>query len=141
MKIALEVGGWLKQLYDALAQIRDGKKQATDIAQKTPALATPARAFTDTIVAVEGEMTQLQGEANEDALNFPGRMDNQLIVLYGDIVGLDRKLNTAVTERYTDLKPQFQQFMQHATSTLKAAVATFNAAAAQAGAAPGIVIK
>jgi photosystem II stability/assembly factor-like uncharacterized protein len=141
MKMALEVGGWVKQLYDTLAQIRDAKKQGADIAQKTPVLATPAKTFTDRIVAVEGDMTQLQGEANEDALNFPGRMDNQLIVLYGDIVGLDRKLNTAVTERYTDLKPQFEQLMQRATSTLKTGVAAFNAAATQAGAAPGIVIR
>jgi hypothetical protein len=32
-------------------------------------------------------MTQMQGEGGQDALNFPGRMDNQLLALYGAIVG------------------------------------------------------
>ena len=32
LKLALEVGGWVRQLYDNLAKIRDGKKQAADIA-------------------------------------------------------------------------------------------------------------
>ena len=39
LKMALEVGGWVKTLYDNLAKIRDAKKQAADIAQKTPAVA------------------------------------------------------------------------------------------------------
>ena len=41
---------------------------------------------------VEGDMTQLKGEAGQDALNYPGRLDNQLIVLYQNIVGTERKL-------------------------------------------------
>ncbi|MGA2260776.1 MAG: glycosyl hydrolase [Acidobacteriota bacterium] len=141
LKMALEVGGWAKQLYDTLAQIRDAKQQAADIAKKSAALAAAAKTLTDHLVAVEGDMTQLQGEANEDALNFPGRLDNQIVVLYGNIVGLERKLNTAVTERYTDLKPQVEQLMQRASATAKTEVAAFNAAAARAGVTPGIVIK
>ena len=141
LKMALEVGGWGKQLYDMLAQIRDGKQQAAEIAKKTPALAAAAKTLTDRMVAVEGDMTQLQGEAGQDALNFPGRMDNQIVALYGNIIGLERKLNTSVIERYNDLKPQWEQLAQRASTALKDDVATFNRAAAQAGVTPGIVIK
>jgi hypothetical protein len=56
-------------------------------------------------------------------------------------VGLERKLNTAVTERYNDLKPQFEQLMQRSAGVLKADVAAFNEAAAKAGLTPGIVVK
>lgn len=141
LKMALEVGGWAKQLYDTLAQIRDAKQQAAELANKNTSLLEAAKTLTDRVTAVEGDMTQLKGEANEDALNFPGRMDNQIVVLYGNIVGLERKLNTAVAERYKDLKPQYEQLMQRAASVFKAEVATFNKAAAQAGVTPGIVIK
>ncbi len=96
LKMAKEVGGWAKQLYDKLAKMRDAKQQAAAIAAKTPG-ALPARRRRSTTSAekVEGDMTQLRGEADQDALNFPGRLDNQIVVLYGDIVGSERKLGTA----------------------------------------------
>jgi photosystem II stability/assembly factor-like uncharacterized protein len=140
LKMALEVGGWTKTLYDNLAKIRDAKQQAADQAKATPALAAAAKTLTDKLVAVEGDMTQLQGEAGQDALNFPGRLDNQLTALYQNIVGTERKLGTSVNERYLDLKPQYEQLMQRADTTLRTEVTTFNAAATRAGA-QGIVIK
>jgi hypothetical protein len=67
-------------------------------------------------------------------------MDNQVVVLYGNIIGGERKLPSAVTERYADLKPQFEQLMQRAAGVTTTEVATFNAAATRAGVA-GITIK
>jgi len=140
LKMALEVGGWAKQLYDKLAQLRDAKKQAADIVQKTPAVQAAAKTFTDKLVGVEGDLTQLRGEGGQDALNFPGRLDNQVLGLYSNIIGAERKLPSAVTERYADLKPQYEQLMQRVSAVLTTDIATFNTAAARAGAA-AIVIK
>ena len=78
-------------------------------------------------------MTQLRGEADQDALNFPGRMDNQVVVLYGNVVSGERKLPSSVTERYADLKPQFEDLMKRAAAVTTTEVATFNAAATRAG--------
>jgi photosystem II stability/assembly factor-like uncharacterized protein len=140
LKMALDVGGWVKQLYDNLAKIRDAKSQAADIAKKTPSLAAAAKTFTDKAVAVEGDMTQLKGSAGQDALNYPGRLDNQLIALYDDINGTERKLGSPVRERYADLKPQFEQMMQRAQTVITTDVAAFNTAATRARVS-GIVIK
>jgi hypothetical protein len=143
LKMALEVGGWNKAFFDSLLKIRDAKKQAADLASKTPALDPSAKAFTASAVKVEGDMTQLQGDptAGQDGLSFSGRLDNQLLTLYSNINGTERKLGTAVLERYADLKPQYDQLMARAAAVLKADVETFNAAAAKAGVTPGIVIK
>ena len=141
LKMAQEVGGWTKQLYDRLAQ--DPRRQAAGRAKlprRRRALAAAAKTFKDNAEKVEGDMTQLRGEANQDALNFPGRMDNQVVVLYGNIVSGERKLPSAVTERYADLKPQFEELMKRAAAVTTTEVATFNAAATRAGAA-GITIK
>jgi photosystem II stability/assembly factor-like uncharacterized protein len=140
LKMALEVGAWTKQLYDQLAKLRDAKKQAADIVAKTPTLAAAGKTFGDKLVAVEGDMTQLRGEAGQDALNFPGRMDNQVTALYGNIISTERKLPSSVTERYADLKPQYEQLMARAAAVLATDVAAFNAAATRAGT-TGIVIK
>ena len=64
------------------------------------------KTLTDRLTAVESEMTQIQGEGGQDALNFPGRLDNQLVVLYGNIANSERRMGTPITERMKDLKPQ-----------------------------------
>jgi hypothetical protein len=140
LKMAQEVGGWCKNLYDSLAKIRDAKQQAKDIAEKTPAVAAAAKTLTDKLLAVEGDMTQLQGEAGQDSLNFPGRFDNQITALYSSMANLERKAGTAVLERYADLKPEYEKIAARWNAALTTDIATFNAAATKAGA-TGIVIK
>jgi len=141
LKMAREVGAQIKQLYDTLAQIRDAKKQAADLAAKSSTLAGAAKTLTDKLVAVESEITQIQGEGGQDALNFPGRIDNQWVALYGAVIGGERRLNKSVTERYADLKPPTDQLMQRAATVLKGDIATFNTAAQGASVTPGIVLK
>jgi hypothetical protein len=140
LKMAVEVGGWAKDLYDHLAKIKDARKQAGDIAQKTPAVAAAAKTLTDRLDAVAGEMTQPKGEAGQDSLNYAGRMDNQIVVLYQYIVGSERKLSQPATERYTDLKPQYEALAAKWNAALSTDIATFNAVATKAGAAT-IVVK
>ena len=142
LKMTQDVGGWAKTLFDNLNKIRDAKKQAADIASKTPALAAASKTFIDSATKVEGDMTQLQGDAQagQDSLSFAGRIDNQVLALYGNLAGLERKAGSAVLERYADLKPPFDALMLRAGTVLKTDVATFNAAATSAGTA-GIVVK
>ena len=139
LKMAIEVGGEIKTLYDTLAKLRDAKQQAAKIAEKGGAAAAAAKAFTEKIVAVEGDMTQLQGEAGQDALNFPGRLDNQLVALYSNIVQLERKPNKSVKERYADLRAPTQDVMRRAQVVLTTDLAAFNDAASKAGAGTVVV--
>ena len=144
LKMARGTGLQIKQLYDSLAQIRDVKKQAMEIAQKADArvrMEAAAKALTEKLVAIEGEITELQGEGGQDALNFPGRIDNQWIALYGNVAGAERKVNKSVKERYADLKPPTDQLMQRSAASLKNDVAAFNEAARRAGVKQGIVVK
>jgi hypothetical protein len=144
LRIARETGAKIKQLYDTLLTIRDVKKQASEIAQKADARArmeAAAKLLTDKLVAIEGEITQLQGEAGQDALNFPGRIDNQWIALYGNVTNQERKVNKAITERYADLTPPTDALMHKAATSLEVDVDAFNAAAKKAGVKQAIVVK
>ena len=131
-----EVGGLIKTRYDDLAKIREAKKQAAAINEKSPAN-SPVRAATktlsDALVGVESELTQIQGEGGQDALNFPGRMDNQLIALYGAVATPDRRLGTPVRERYKDLKPEVDKLLARSKAVLSKDIATFNSVATKAG--------
>jgi len=103
-------------------------------------VAAAAKTLTDRLTAVESDMTQIQGEGGQDALNFPGRLDNQLVVLYGTIANTERRLGSPVTERYKDLKPETDKTLLRARTALQTDVATFNAVATKAGLQP-IVVK
>jgi photosystem II stability/assembly factor-like uncharacterized protein len=140
LRLAEEVGLMVKDLYDNLARIRDARKQAADLATKTPALAGAAKTLKDRLDAVEADMTQMQGEGGQDALNFPGRTDNQLLSLYGAIIGPERRMGSPILERYKDLKPQAEALRKRWMTALKDDVGAFNAAATRAGVAP-IVVK
>jgi len=139
VKMATEVGGQIKALYDTLAKLRDAKQQAAKLAEKGGAVAAAAKTFTDKIAAVEGDMTQLQGEAGQDALNFPGRLDNQLVALYSNIVQEERRPNASVKERYADLRSPTDDVMKRAQTVLTTDLGAFNDVASKAGEATVVV--
>jgi hypothetical protein len=139
LKMAMDVGGQIKALYETLAKLRDAKQQTAKIAGTSGAVAAAAKTFTDKIVAVEGDMTQLQGEAGQDALNFPGRLDNQLVALYSNVVQEERKLNKSVKERSADLRAPTEDVMKRAQTVLTTDLAAFNDAASKAGAGTVVV--
>ncbi len=122
LRLAREVSAQITSLYDQIGRLRDAKKQAAELA-KTAGAGSPigaaASTLTTKIEAVEGDMTQMRGEGGQDSLNFPGRLDNQLLVLYSNIVGPDRRLGSPVTERHKDLKPQTEQVLKRAADALK----------------------
>ena len=142
LRLAEEIGALVKDLYDNLAKIRDVKRQATALATtagEASGVAAAAKTLRERLDAVEGDMTQMQGEGGQDALNFPGRMDNQLLSLYGGIVGPERRMGTPVLERYKDLKPLAEALRVRWQNALKSDVAAFNAVATKAGLAPLVV--
>jgi hypothetical protein len=143
LRLAREVGGQINELYTNLGKIRDVKAQAAEISKTAGAgspVAAAAKTLTDRLTAVESDMTQIQGEGGQDALNFPGRLDNQLVVLYGNIANTERRLGTPITERYKDLKPVADGILQRARTALQTDVATFNGVLTKAGL-KAIVVK
>ena len=61
-----------------LAKLRDAKQQASQNAEKSGAsspVTAAAQKLKQQLEGVEGDITQLKGEAGQDALNFPGRID------------------------------------------------------------------
>ncbi|MBP8274584.1 MAG: glycosyl hydrolase, partial [Acidobacteria bacterium] len=137
LRLAQEVGGWLKSVWDNVVKMRDATAQAKAIAEKAGPGPVKAAAdtFLSTLKEVHGELTQLQGQSGgQDSLNFPGRIDNQLVVLYGALASSERKTPKAMTERYTDLKPQVEKLLAASVKALTTGVANFNAVSGPANA-------
>jgi photosystem II stability/assembly factor-like uncharacterized protein len=131
LTISRDVGLKIAELYTALAQIRDIKAQATDLGARMQRAglgddaAQAAEALGKKLTMIEGELTQLQGQGGQDALNFPGRLDNQFVELYSDVSGGDRASKGAF-ERFEDIKPELARHLSNLEETLTSEVAAFN---------------
>jgi len=109
IRLTREVGDAAKLLYDELAQLRSVKAQAAAIGKQLADAgygddaSTAASALSQKLAAVEGELTQLEGEGGQDSLNFPGRLDQQFNGLYGAVAGGGAPVGSGIKERWADL--------------------------------------
>jgi hypothetical protein len=132
LELARKVGTATELLYDELAQLRSVKMQATGIgaliaeAGYGDEAATAAGALNEKLIAVEGKLTQLQGEGGQDSLNFPGRLDQQFNGLYGAIAFSAAPMGSGVKERWADLEPQLQPFLDQIHETYATDLVAFN---------------
>jgi len=78
------------------------------------------------LTKVEGELTQLKGEGGQDALNFPGRHDNQWVKLYGEVAGPDGAPTAGAKQRYKDLLPEYERLMAESQAVLERDLEAFN---------------
>jgi hypothetical protein len=114
VRFAQEVGAEAALLYSELAQLRSVKEQATRIGESLAEAGygndamQAARALARKLETVEGELTQLQGTGGQDALNFPGRLDNQLNALYGQVSGGNPPVQGGAYERWEDINGELQ---------------------------------
>ncbi len=132
LKLAREVGGQIKELYTALARLREVKQQATQLGERVQRagkggdVAGAARTLNERLTAVERELTQIQGEGGQDALNYPGRLDNQYLVLYNAITSSDRGPTPQMFQRFEDLKPELAKLLGQLKQIFDADLAKFN---------------
>jgi hypothetical protein len=132
LALAREVGNEAKRLYDELATLRSVKEQATQIGRQLAdggygnEAMQAAGELTGALESVEGELTQLQGEGGQDALNFPGRLDNQYNVLYGAIANGPPPVTSGMRERWQDLQPQLQPLVDRIHAIYDDELAAFN---------------
>jgi photosystem II stability/assembly factor-like uncharacterized protein len=130
--LARRVAARIGALYENLGTLREAKRQSAELGDRIQKaglgdeIAKAARALADKLTKIEGELTQLQGEGGQDALNFPGRLDNQFIELYGKVTSDDRKPNKGMAERLADINPQLDSLLGQLQETLLTEVSAFN---------------
>lgn len=145
LELAGQVGEKIKELYDYLLKLRDIRKQALELGQRLEQggygkdLLSAAGALDGKLTKIEGELTQLQGEGGQDALNFPGRHDNQWVKLYAEISGPDGRPTAGCKQRFEDLKPEFTQLIGRLKQVFDTDLASFNKLAREKGA-PAVVL-
>lgn len=139
VRFAREVGAEATRLYDELAKLRSVKEQASRIGSQLAEMGygneaqQAAREMNRKLEAVEGELTQLQGEAGQDALNYPGRLDNQLNALYSNVAGATPPVLGGAYERWQDIQGELQPHVDALQQIYDTDLAAFNEIAGEHG--------
>ncbi len=110
----------VKQSMRALTPRVRGQEGAREIMQL-------GRQINEELTAIEKIITQVEGEGGQDALNFPGRLDNQWASLYGAATGPDTPLTAGVAQRYADLQPETDELMARLQAVYDGPLAELNA--------------
>jgi len=144
-ELAKQVGAKVKELYDNLLKLREVRRQANELGRRLDQggygkdVLNAAKALDEKLTAVEGELTQLKGEGGQDALNFPGMLDNQWIKLYNEVAEPDGKPTTGCKQRFEDLKPQLVRLMTQLKQVFDTDLPAFNKLVRDKGA-PAVIL-
>lgn len=147
LRLSREIGGRIRELYDTLAQLRDVKQQVTQLGDRLNKagfgddVAKAAKALNERFSELEGDLTQLQGSAGQDALNYPGRIDNQWLVLYGTVAAPDSRPPRGAYDRYEDLKPELPRILDQIRQVFTTDLAKFNELVKSKGVQPVVTKK
>ena len=146
LELARAVGLRIADLYAELHRLREVKSQATDIGERLERaghgddVAAAAAALSERLTAIEGELTQLEGEGGQDALNFPGRLDNQFVALYNSVAEADRRPSAGTRERFADIQPGLAELLEQVEVTLTTELPRFNELVRSKGV-PAIILR
>jgi photosystem II stability/assembly factor-like uncharacterized protein len=153
-RTAVAIRDSITAVYDAIGTIRSVREQAHAVVDRArdmertgtlPQLATDLDAK---LTAIEDELIQRRSRSGQDPIRFPGRLDNQLSELYGNVTGTDGYIGggpegrptRGALERMRDLNVQWNELRTRLDAVLTNDLAAFNAAVQAAGI-PPVVTK
>ena len=118
---------------EMVIRIRDLKKQIADRVKAAPALNAPGERLTTRLSAVEEDIYQVRNRSDQDPLNFPIKINNQLAALLRIIETGDAKPTDQSYVVFKELSAQLDAIKQRLDALLKNDLEQFNQAATKAG--------
>ncbi|MEJ2319730.1 MAG: glycosyl hydrolase [Gemmatimonadales bacterium] len=135
----------IQEAHDAIRTLRSVREQVKAQAKLAEeagfgdGFEAQADSIASRLTAVEEQLMQTKNESRQDPLNFPPRLDAQLVYLYGVVGSADAPPTDGAYERFDDLSQELQVVLSELREVLDGEVAAFNAALAASGA-PAIIV-
>jgi len=129
----------------ALKHLRDLRKQVDDLAKrldeagKGEGIAEAARAVKEKLQAIEEALHQTRNEASQDVLNFPPKLDNQILGLLDVVESADARPTDGSVKRYAELHAEIETRLEDLRGVMSTELEAFNAAVKGKGVEPVIV--
>jgi hypothetical protein len=140
-----EIRDRLVALYDAVRKIRSIRTQIHDVAERVKQagfeanLKPAAEALGQKLTGIEESLLQTKNESNQDPLNFPPMLDNQIAYLYGYVDGGNGRPTEGARQRFSDLDRELSALLEQLEKVVQTDVKDFEAQVRAAGA-PSIMV-
>jgi hypothetical protein len=132
-KLASAVRDKTSEANDMVIRIRDLKKQIDDRVKKAPSLNAAGERLTTRLSAVEEDVYQVRNRSNQDPLNFPIKINNQIAALLRVIETGDYRPTDQDYAVFKELSARLDEIKARLDGILKSDLAQFNSAAKSAG--------
>lgn len=116
----------------ALKRIRDIRQQVDDLhrrledAGKAEGVEEAADALKEKLAAIEVSIHQVKAESSQDVLNFPPKLDNQLIGLMSVVESADARPTDGALERYGELRAELDGYLNGLEEVVAGELSAFN---------------
>jgi hypothetical protein len=132
-ELAQEVSAKIEDVFRGITQIRDVKTQSKSIVDRLKSagmeneeVAKAATSLTDKLTKIEEQLTQVKSKSNQDPINFPPMLDNQLTALYTFVVAAEYQPTAGAYERFDHLEPQVADLLGQLRQVLEGELSAFN---------------
>ncbi|MFQ5740476.1 MAG: WD40/YVTN/BNR-like repeat-containing protein [Acidobacteriota bacterium] len=132
--LMMEIRKELTSVYDDIRKIRSIRKQIQELSARMAESGygdeakESAKSIAEKLSALEGKLMQTQNESNQDPLNFPPMLDNQLAYVYGYVGSSEMEPTVGARERFADLKAQHGEISGELQQVVNEDVAAFSRA-------------
>ncbi len=148
-RVTLQVRDMVTRSHEAIRSIRLAREQMSAAVNRVAEgdfgdeLEARVRSAADSAAArltvAEEELIQTKNESGQDPINFPPRLDNQLVYLYGHVNAGYGRPTQGTMERLTDLRGELNAQLQAVGALLSAELGEFNRLLDEAGV-PSVVV-
>ncbi len=125
--LAKEIWQELTRSHEAVARLRDVRGQIETVAERADdeAVTQKAEEIADALTAVEEKIHQAKAESGQDILNFPSKIDNQLLYLQGVVESAEGAPNPSSKERFAELKSALDGYIAELDAVIEEQVPEF----------------
>ncbi len=130
--LARRIWTGLSDGHRALKRIRDIRQQVDDLhrrleeAGKADGVEEAAAAVKEKLAAIEESIHQVEAESSQDVLNFPPKLDNQLIGLMSLVESADARPTDGALERYRELRAELDGYLKGLQEVVTGELEAFN---------------
>jgi photosystem II stability/assembly factor-like uncharacterized protein len=128
-----EIAAEIAALFGTLEGLREVKSQSQGVLDRVKKASLSSdeverlgKSMTEKLSALEEEITQVKSKSNQDPINFPPQIDNQLTTLYSYVVLANFQPTAGARERLADLKPKLRDLRSRFDEIVATDVAAFN---------------
>ena len=130
--LLMKVRDKVSEAHEAVSAIREIRKQAEDLIKRlqgqpnAKAVSDAFKTLNDAMTPVEEEIVQVKIKSNQDALNYPIKLNNKLAALTGIVSSMDARPTKQSYEVYSDLSAKLDAQLAKHKEVMEKAVPEFN---------------